>query len=105
MSSAGLTLYIKPLDTHLPLRADIKRSTIYNSTPEGDQWDNRNITGSLTIDGLLYFNSNEMHLTRIRQQDPVTGLWSLCDVHMYPSYAARRVSIWVKWIEFNVDFS
>ena len=104
-SASGLRLYLKPADLSVPIRADVKRSTQYNSSPEGDQWDNTSITGSLNLDTLIYFSSNEIHRTRVRQQDPVSGLWSLCDINMYSSLKGKRVTIWVVWIENNVDFS
>lgn len=102
-STTASRLYIRPAGT--ALRVDVKRATQYDTAAEGEQWDNYNLTGSLSLDGIIYNRSNESHKTRIRQQNPVTGLWSLCDVDMFDSANGGRVTLTVTWYEVNVDFT
>ena len=78
-SSSALRISIAPKDTASPVVADIRRTTIYNgSTVETETLNGTSISGSLSLDGTVYTNSQESHSMRIRQQDPVTKLWSLC---------------------------
>lgn len=96
-------VFLRPLDPAVPVLADIKRSTQVNSTVDGGQWDNYTLNAELTVDTSLSDSSNEIHIVRIRQQDPVTGLWSLCTVELFSSNSGARVSLWVNWIFTDVD--
>ena len=102
LSATAVVASVKPLS--IPVLTDIKRSAFYDGAVEGQQWDNYTLSGTLAVDAIVYNRSNEKHLTRIRQQDPETGLWSLCDVNMYSSKNGGRANIWVNWIEVNADF-
>lgn len=41
---------------------------------------------------------------RIRQQDPVTKLWSLCEIGTFISAAGARTSIRIQWSEYDVRY-
>lgn len=41
----------------------------------------------------VYTNSQETHNMRIRQQDPVTKLWSMCEINSFLSAGGARCSI------------
>jgi hypothetical protein len=101
-SIASLTL--SPLDVAEPILIDVKRSTQYDSTVEGQQWDNYTLSETLNIDQTIYSNSNEIHRTRLRQQDPTTGLWSLCDIKLFMSNGGARTTLWIEWIEMNASY-
>ena len=74
-SSSALRISIAPKDTASPVVADIRRTTIYNgSTVETETLNGTSISGSLSLDGTVYTNSQESHSMRIRQQAPVTKL-------------------------------
>ena len=74
-SSSALRISIALKDTASPVVADIRRTTIYNgSTVETETLNGTSISGSLSLDGTVYTNSQESHSMRIRQQDPVTKL-------------------------------
>lgn len=42
---------------------------------------------------------------RIRQQDPATNLWSMCQVITFASNGGARTSICVDWFYTGVTFS
>lgn len=57
---------------------------------------------------LLYHtqaNSQETHWMRLRQQDPATSLWSMCQITTFASAAGARVSIIVDWYYTGATFT
>jgi hypothetical protein len=57
-----------------------------------------------TVDAMVYNNSNERHLTQIRQQDPETGLWSVHEVNLFTSAGGSRTDIWVRKIAAGLSY-
>lgn len=90
-----------------PILVDVKRSSQYQATGiEGLSLDNYSLpTGLTSIDTIVYNVSNEMHRIWIRQQDPVTLLWSLHEVCVFVSFKAARVDVWVYEIYTGFDGS
>lgn len=41
---------------------------------------------------------------KIRQQDPATKLWSLCEIHSFISNGGARTSIWIQWSEVDISY-
>ena len=39
---------------------------------------------------------------RIRQQDPATKLWSMCEINSFLSAGGARCSIRIQWSEYDV---
>ena len=88
---------------HLPI--DLRRTTIYNSnTIETQTLDNTAISASRVLDDIVYNQSQETHSMRLRQQDPETKLWSLCEIDSFISGNGARTSVWVRWIEYDVAY-
>lgn len=104
-SSSALRISIAPKDTASPVVADIRRTTIYNgSTVETETLNGTSISGSLSLDGTVYTNSQENHSMCIRQQAPVTKLWSLCQVDPFLSAGGARCSVRIQWSEYDVSY-
>jgi hypothetical protein len=80
--------------------ADVKKNAQYDATMvDSASWDNTTFTTTPTvIDTTVYTRSNEFHTTRIRQQDPATGLWSIYDVNLFTSASGGRTNVWVQQI-------
>lgn len=51
-----------------------------------------------------YSKSQETHSIKVRQQDPTTKLWSLCEVNSYISAGGARTSVRVQWSEYDVSY-
>ena len=84
---------------------DIRRTSIYNaSTIETLTMNNTAVSGRTVLDEIVYTLSQETHSMLIRQQDPTTKLWSLCEVHSFLSAGGARVSVWVQWTEYDVSY-
>ncbi|MDR2202133.1 MAG: hypothetical protein LBP26_05155 [Clostridiales bacterium] len=105
--SAGTDLSVSlKATTILNVLADVKKfaqfnaagveSVSYDATVFNLNW--------VKIDSISYNRSNEYHVTRIRQQDPRTKQWMLCDVHLFSSDGANRVNAWVEWKGQNLRF-
>lgn len=71
----------------------------------GFKTDNATISSSLTLDDLVYTMTQEMHWIRIREQDPSTKFWSMCEVRTFASQNGSRTSICVDWINTGAIFS
>lgn len=93
-ASASALLSIVPKNTAAPVLVDLRRATIYDgSTIEIQTLNGSSISASIAIDGTVYTNSQETHNMRIRQQDPVTKLWSMCEINSFLSAGGARCSI------------
>ncbi len=89
----------------MPVLADIRRTSIYNGgTVEAQTLNGATISGRTVLDDIVYTLSQETHSIKIRQQDPTTKLWSLCEVHSFLSACGARSSVRVQWIEDNVTY-
>jgi hypothetical protein len=86
--------------------ADVMKSSQFgNNGVDGTVLDNTVFTTTPTlIDTYVLDSSNEFHTTRIRQQDPATGLWSIYDVSLFPSANAARTNIWYKLIASGLSY-
>ena len=89
-SASALRISIVPKNTAAPVLVDLRRTTIYDGS---------------TIDGTVYTNSQETHNMRIRQQDPVTKLWSMCEINSFLSAGGARCSIRIQWSEYDVAYA
>lgn len=104
-SSSSVRISVIAKDTATPVLTDIRRITIFNSTSIESQTLNNTLVSTRTvIDDLMYSQSQESHSITIRQQDPVTTLWSLCKIYSFLSNGAARTSIWVQWSEVDVRY-
>lgn len=101
-TSTSSRLYLEPADSAKPVMIDAKRAVQWNSSIEGERLDNHKLSSAENFDTTIYNQSNEIHSVFIRQQDPVTGLWSLCRVDTFFSEQGARVTSRVEWIEANV---
>ena len=104
-STSALRITIAPKDSAVPILTDMRRTSIYNGgTVEALTLNNTVVSGRTVLDEIVYTLSQETHNIKIRQQDPVTKLWSLCEVHSFLSAGAARVSVRVQWTEYDVTY-
>lgn len=104
-ASTTLRISIAPKDTAVTILADIRRTTIYNNgTAEAQTFDSTTISARTVLDDTVYCKSQETHSIKIRQQDPTTKLWSLCEVNSYISAGGSRTSVRVQWSEYDVAY-
>lgn len=105
-SASALRISIAPKDAAAPVLVDLRRTTIYDgSTIETQTLNGSSISASIAIDGTVYTNSQETHNMRIRQQDPVTKLWSMCEINSFLSAGGARCSIRIQWSEYDVTYA
>ena len=106
VSSSAISLSIRAADPAKPVLVDIRRTGIYNGASVRSQTnDSTTITGTITLDDTVYSQSQEIHWTRIRQQDPDSGLWSMCVVDTFASGGGARTTISVKWYYTGATFA
>lgn len=102
-NSARITIAAK--NTTIPILADMRRMSIYNSgSVESQTYDNTNVSTRTILDDIIYTLSQETHIMQIRQQNPDTKLWSLCEIHTFISNGGARTSVWVQWYEVGVSY-
>ena len=104
-SASALRISIAPKDAAAPVLVDIRRTTIYDgSTIETQTMNSATVSASVALDGTVYTNSQETHNMRIRQQDPATKLWSMCEINSFLSAGGARCSIRIQWSEYDVTY-
>ena len=104
-SSTSIRISIAAKNTAVPVLADIRRITIYNgSSVESQTLNNTTISTRTVLDDLMYSESQESHSIKIRQQDPDTKLWSLCEIHTFSSNKGARTSVWIQWSEVGIRY-
>ena len=105
VSTSALRIGIQALSTSVPVLADIRRASIYNSgAVEAQSNNNATITTRLVLDDIVYSNSEETHWMRIRQRDPDSQLWSMCEVRTFASQGGARTAICVEWLYMQASF-
>ena len=95
---------IQPQTAGTAVLADIRRVSIYNSALDTQTHNNVTISSTLSLDDIVYSMSQEMHWTRIRQQNPTAQLWSMCKVGTFASQNGSRTSICVEWMYTGSSF-
>ena len=104
-SASALRISIAPKDAAAPVLVGIRRTTIYDgSAIETQTMNSTAVSASVALDGTVYTNSQETHNMRIRQQDPATKLWSMCEINSILSAAGARCSIRIQWSEYDVTY-
>lgn len=104
-SSTTVRITVAPKDTAVPVLADMRRTSIYNTgSVEAQTFDNTTVSGRVVLDEIVYSQSQETHSIKIRQQDPTTKLWSLCEIHSFVSRGGARTSVRVQWSEYGVAY-
>ena len=105
-STTSVQISVAAKDTAVPVLTDMRRITIYNgSSVESQTYDNTSVSTRTVLDDLMYTQSQESHSIMIRQQNPDTKLWSLCEILSFISNRAARTSIWVQWSEIDVSYA
>ena len=83
----------------------MRRITIYNAASiESQTYNNTLVSTRTVLDDLVYTLLQESHSMKIRQQDPETKLWSLCEIRSFLSNGDARSSIWILWSEIDVSY-
>ena len=104
-SATALRITLAPKDAAAPVLVDLRRTSIYNgSTVETSTLNGTTVSGRTVVDEIVYTNSQETHQMVLRQQDPASKLWSLCEVHSFLSAAGARCSVRVQWTEYDVAY-
>lgn len=104
-STSAVRITVAAKDTTVPILTDMRRTSIFNTTSiETQTYNNTSVSTRTVLDEIVYSQSQESHSMLIRQQDPTTKLWSLCEIHSFISNGAARTSIWIQWSEINVSY-
>ena len=104
-SASSLRISILPRTTGTSVLADIRRVSVYDGALDVQTNNNVTISGNLVLDDIVYSQSQEMHWMRIRIQDPVTKLWSMCEVRTFASQGGARTTVWVEWAYVGATFT
>lgn len=88
-----------------PVRIDLKRANQYDIVGvDGTSFDNYQLSSPQSLDLVLFSKSREMGRIWLRQQDPVTQLWTLHEIDTFVSASGARTTVWVYLIEQDVAF-
>jgi len=104
-SGSSISLFVKSVNQTVPVLVDVRRAAIYDSRAQGDAIDDSFLSTEIEIDSGIFSDSNEMHRTWIRQQNPDDQSWSLCETALFISGNGARICIWIDWIYKNTPDS
>ena len=105
-SATALRITMAPRDAAAPVLVDLRRTSIYNgSTVETTTLNGSTVSGRTVVDEIVYTNSQETHQMVLRQQDPVSKLWSLCEIRSFLSSGGARCSLRIQWSEYDVSYA
>ena len=83
----------------------MRRTSIYNAgTIETQTLNGGTVANRTVLDEIVYAQSQETHSIQLRQQDPVTKLWSLCEIRPFLSADGARCSVRIQWSEYDVTY-
>lgn len=104
-TSTNLSLYVRA--NRPDVRVDIRVGSVWGiAASDGSSIDDTILAQTNTLlDTIVYDNSNETHMTWIRQRDPDTGLWNMYEVRLYASANGARVSVGVCRVYNDVTFN
>ena len=103
-TSTGLCLAVQPRQACTPVLADIRRVGIRDAAVDAQTNNNMTIVGRVVLDDFAPAMSQEMEWLWIRQQDPASKRWSMCEVRLFASHNGARVSLSVDWLHTGVTF-
>ncbi len=104
-SGTALRITIAPKNTGVSVLVDMRRTSIYNAgTIETQTLNGAAISGRTVIDDIVYTQSQETHSILLRQQDPTSKLWSLCEIRSFLSAGGARTSVRIRWSEYDVSY-
>lgn len=84
---------------------DMKRVAQYDGASVESTWyDSLTLNISTQFDSTVYGGSREEHHMRIRQKNPTTGNWDMCEVTTFISGPLSRVDVFVKWIGKDIAY-
>lgn len=87
----------------VPITADIRRTSIYNtSAGEAQTWNGTTVSARVVPDDTMYSASQETYSIKIRRQNPTAKFLSLCEVATFVSGGGARTSERVQWSENGV---
>ena len=81
-TSTGLCLAVQPRQACTPVLADIRRVGIRDAAVDAQTNNNMTIVGRVVLDDFAPAMSQEMEWLWIRQQDPASKRWSMCEVRL-----------------------
>ena len=104
-SITSVRMSVQPKVATTPVLADIRRTSIYDgASVESQTFNNTTVAAKLVIDDLVYSQSQEINWIRIRQQNPTTKLWSMCEIRTFISQGGARTTVCVEWIYTGASF-
>ena len=104
-STTSVRMSVQPKVATTPVLADIRRTSIYDgASVESQTFNNTTVAAKLVIDDLGYSQSQEINWIRIRQQNPTTKLWSMCEIRTFISQGGARTTVCVEWIYTGASF-
>ena len=103
ISAVNSTLAVPIRDLVLTYQTTSSTALRISAAPK-DTANGTMVSGRMVLDEIVYTQSQETHNMKIRQRDPVTGKWSLCEINSFISAGGARTSVRVQWLEYDVTY-
>lgn len=76
----------------------------HSLTETGSQYQAQRVRTGASHDRKVIGNAIGRHSVYLKQQQPDTNIWSLCEVKCFPTDNNKHVDIWVDWIAENIEY-
>jgi len=94
-----IQLRIRPRLPFTSVLVDSRRFSFSGATAAAEAHDNLTLTGDgIVASPNILTESNDFQKSWLRQQNPDTGKWSLCEYSVFGSNGSERITVWINWI-------
>lgn len=104
MGNGGSSLLVRLVTTQT-IFVDYRRVGQHNTSLEQGYNNGRTINGVVDIDNTILSLATERWTLLLRQQDPVSGFWTLHDITLYSAGSGTRTTAWVTLLDDDVDYT
>lgn len=104
MDTINLVLQVN--DQYTSIKTDIHKICFFDhGTLESQSISMKLERDSRIYEDILSSRSREIHWIRVRQQNPDTRLWSMCEIRVFASGYGHRTSLCLEWFYVDIPFS
>lgn len=104
-SPDAVSLTLEVSDPFVSIKTDIHKICFFDHGALKSQSISRKLEkDKIVYEDILSNHSQEIHWIRVRQQNPLTQLWSMCEIRVFASDHGRRTSVCVEWFYVDIFF-
>lgn len=104
-SSDSIRLILQVSERYTSIKTDIQKICFFDHGAFEFQSISRKLErDTVDYEDILSCHSQEIHWIRVRQQNPDTLLWSMCEIRIFASDHGHRTSVCIEWFYVDIPF-